>query len=249
MAALSLVAGVTMGATKLISVGGKVAKAAKTVAAAGNLVSNTATFAMCAVQTVKTGSAMYRKYHEEGISFNGETAMEMLAIGLNAAGMVMSGKGIAESGNRLSKAVKESGVTNKIAGKVKSAVVAVKNDNRGIVDFEAPIFGSGNGSNTKIKINEKNAGHIFRNAEGHFVEDTAQNRVLLEHAANDKGNFLGLDKYGNEWYAEILDDESQVWVQVRNGEIRNGGVNNPAKTYNSETGLSNPNRPTQGGKK
>ena len=75
--------------------------------------------------------------------------MELLTIGLNAAGMVMSGKGMVESGNKLCKTVKESGVTHKIAGKVKQTATAIKNDNRGIVDFDAPVLGrkSGNNSN------------------------------------------------------------------------------------------------------
>ena len=105
------------------------------------------------------------------------------------------------------------------------------------------------GSKNSIKISEQNVAHIFRNAEGHFVKDTVQNRALLEHVANKQKNFLGVDKYGNEWYAEVMDDGRQVWVQVRNGEIRNGGVNNPPKTYNSKTGLSRQNKPNQGGKK
>lgn len=127
-------------------------------------------------------------------------------------------------------------------GKIEDVIVKDAGETSGNSAGEA-------GSKTQIKINEDNVGHIFRDAEGHFLEDIAQNRVLLEHAANDKRNFLGLDKYGNEWYAEILDDGRQIWVQVRNGEIRNGGVNNPPKVYNSKTGLSNPNKPVQGGKK
>jgi len=66
---------------------------------------------------------------------------------------------------------------------------------------------------------------------------------------NNKKNFLGLDTRGNEWYAEILENGQQVWAQVRNGEIRNGGINNFPKTYNSKTGLSSPNKPKGGNKK
>ena len=104
-------------------------------------------------------------------------------------------------------------------------------------------------SKNKIKIYEKNVTHIFRNSEGHFTEDTPQNRKLLEDVANNKKNFLGLDMRGTEWYAETLNDGKQIWIQVRNGEIRNGGINNSPKIYNSKTGLSSPNKPKGGNKK
>ena len=156
--------------------------------------------------------------------------------------MGMAGKSLAKDGKAL-KAVSQGNVN------VKPAAVS----NRTIIDppykMDLQKFAKKNESNTPIKINEKNIGHIFRDEEGHFQKDTAKNRALIEHVVNEKINFLGLDKYGNEWYAEILDDGKQIWAQVRNGQIRNGGVNNLPKTYNSETGLSNPNKPTQGGKK
>ena len=115
MAALSLVAGVTLGASKIVSMGGKLAGHAKSIETIGRLVSNTASFAICAEQTVSSSAAMWNKYHEKGAKLSGETALEILGIGLNVAGMAASGKGIVESGNRLGKMVKEGGTTNKMS--------------------------------------------------------------------------------------------------------------------------------------
>ena len=115
MAALSLVAGVTLGASKIVSMGGKLAGHAKSIETIGRLVSNTASFAICAEQTVSSSAAMWNKYHENGAKLSGETALEILGIGLNVAGMAASGKGIVESGNRLGKMVKEGGTTNKMS--------------------------------------------------------------------------------------------------------------------------------------
>ena len=132
MAALSLVAGVTLGASKIVSMGGKLAGHAKSIETIGRLVSNTASFAICAEQTVSSSAAMWNKYHEKGAKLSGETALEILGIGLNVAGMAASGKGIVESGNRLGKMVKEGGTTNKMSkGISKSGSTSVAKPNHG----------------------------------------------------------------------------------------------------------------------
>ncbi len=97
-------------------------------------------------------------------------------------------------------------------------------------------------SDNDITINEDKAGHIFRDSDGHFNSDTPENRDVLEDVSNSSENHLGADKYGNEWYGKTRSDGSQVWTQVRNGKIVNGGVNDVPKVFNDKTGLSNPSR-------
>ncbi len=92
----------------------------------------------------------------------------------------------------------------------------------------------------EVKIFEKNSDHIFRDEEGHFKNDTLENRNLLLKTASDKANYLGTDEFGNEWYGKVTDDGKQIWAQVRNGEIRNGELNETPKSFDSETSLSNP---------
>ncbi len=90
----------------------------------------------------------------------------------------------------------------------------------------------------QITIYEKNVQHIFREAEIHFKIDTLENRKLLIETANNEENLLGTSKYNSQWYSKLTENGKQIWVEVRNGEIRNGGINDAPKTFNSETGLS-----------
>ena len=93
----------------------------------------------------------------------------------------------------------------------------------------------GKGTN-KIPDNNSVTRHIFRDAEGH-IPDTPENRTLLENVANNAENFRGTDKYGNEWYTKILEDGREVWVESRNGNIFDGGINETPKPWNPNTGL------------
>ena len=99
--------------------------------------------------------------------------------------------------------------------------------------------GEADSKKNKIPDNDSTTGHIFRDAEGH-IPDTPENRALLEEVANDSANFRGTDKYGNEWYTKTQSDGSQVWVESRNGNIFEGGVNNTPKPWNPDTGLKKP---------
>lgn len=74
------------------------------------------------------------------------------------------------------------------------------------------------------KIDEKRIRHIFRAAKGH-LPDTLTNRILLEAVANDPSAYVGPNRFGNEVYARQLADGRQVWVEVREGVIVNGGAN------------------------
>ena len=102
-----------------------------------------------------------------------------------------------------------------------------------------PNKGESDSKKNKIPDNDSTTGHIFRDAEGH-IPDTPENRALLEEVANDSANFRGTDKYGNEWYTKTQSDGSQVWVESRNGNIFEGGVNNTPKPWNPDTGLKKP---------
>jgi hypothetical protein len=78
-----------------------------------------------------------------------------------------------------------------------------------------------------ITIDESRATHIFRNARGHFREDTPVNHRTLIEVATRAEHFLGADRFGNHWFADTRSDGIQVWVHVRDGKITNGGINAP----------------------
>lgn len=102
--------------------------------------------------------------------------------------------------------------------------------------------GKGTGAAESFALNENRATKIFGTREGH-LPDTSSNRELLVNVANDPVTTLGADKFGNVWSAKTLPDGSQVWVQTRNGQVWNGGINNPPKSFDPNTGLASPVRP------
>ena len=57
-------------------------------------------------------------------------------------------------------------------------------------------------------------------------------------------NYLGRDKYGNDWFAGNKGG-NQIWVQSRNGKITNAGQNSAGnfKSFNPQTGLKSPTIP------
>jgi hypothetical protein len=95
----------------------------------------------------------------------------------------------------------------------------------------------------RLTTNESQLKHMFRNSEGHFPVNTAVNRGIIESAAGNTKNFLGVDSHGTNWYAETLPDGTQAWAKVRNGVITEGGFNQVPKTFNPQTGLSSPVKP------
>ncbi len=80
-----------------------------------------------------------------------------------------------------------------------------------------------------ITIDETRLRHIFRDAVGHFQEDTPANRLALIEMANEESNFLGTDAFGNDWFAGVRADGTQLWTRVRDGKITNGGINKPPR--------------------
>lgn len=62
---------------------------------------------------------------------------------------------------------------------------------------------------------------------------------MLIDLANDKSKFVGSDKYGNSWNAEIMRDGSQNWVRYQGGIINEGGRNTTPRPRHDETGYNN----------
>ena len=86
-----------------------------------------------------------------------------------------------------------------------------------------------------VTIDGSRVSHIFRVAEGHFSEDTPENRQALMDVANDPANALGVDQFGNTWAAKNLTDGTEVWVQFRGGRITNGGINVRPRSFTPST--------------
>ena len=80
--------------------------------------------------------------------------------------------------------------------------------------------------------------HIFRADDGHLT-DTPENRTRLLQLAQDSQYRLGVDIHGNIWHAKLLEDGSQLWVEYRDGVIREGGLNLIPHEWDDETGLNN----------
>lgn len=130
--------------------------------------------------------------------------------------------------------------TNNLNSKSISDRVYIKKTTGYALPFNEKGMGSATGNKT-IKLPEKisQLKHIFRKKAGH-IDDTPENRSLLETVANNKENYVGTDSYGTQWYSKTQADGSQVWVRVRNNTIQNGGINNPPKTWNPSTGYNKP---------
>jgi hypothetical protein len=89
------------------------------------------------------------------------------------------------------------------------------------IDAIRGAVGAGEG----IDIAEGQAGHIFRDAPGHLADDTAANRELLQQTAGNPDNYVGTDSNGVATYRQNLPNGTQVWAEVKGGQITNGGVN------------------------
>lgn len=79
--------------------------------------------------------------------------------------------------------------------------------------------------------------HIFRKEAGH-VEDTPENRKMLQELANDPGHHIGKDMWGNEWHVRNNENGTQDWVRHRNMIINEGGRNMTQKKWSERTGLN-----------
>jgi len=66
--------------------------------------------------------------------------------------------------------------------------------------------------------------HIFRDAPGHYAEDTPENRAQIQMAIN-QADFSHVDQFGNSIYGGLNSNGTQTWVSVQGGTIQNAGVN------------------------
>ncbi len=71
---------------------------------------------------------------------------------------------------------------------------------------------------------------------------TPEHRQMLEELIADQTTFLG-NVGGNQWYARLLLDGRQLWVMVRGGEIKCGGIRKTPKPFNPRMGLTSPDDP------
>ncbi|MFT0734905.1 hemagglutinin [Ralstonia wenshanensis] len=99
--------------------------------------------------------------------------------------------------------------------------------------------GSGNTSTNGATLpsNPSQLDHIFRDDVGHLANTPGNQQALLS-LVNDSANSLGTDRFGNQWFAKLLPDGSQLWGSVRNGVIQNGGLNETPRPFNPASGLS-----------
>ena len=101
------------------------------------------------------------------------------------------------------------------------------------------LLEDGNSLKTAIRFFDKNIRHIFRKALGHFWYDTLQNRKILLDTAADMKNFRTTDENGNHCFEKILSTGQQIWVEVRDQCIRNGGINDVVRNVDPIKGFRN----------
>ena len=73
--------------------------------------------------------------------------------------------------------------------------------------------------------------------------DSPEKQTQLEALVADKGNLLGWDMFGGEWYAQLLPDGRQLWANVYHGTIMYGGIHQTPKQFELPYGLSSPANP------
>ena len=87
--------------------------------------------------------------------------------------------------------------------------------------------------------NDSQIKHIFGERDGH-VPDSPANRDLILETCNNENNYVGTDRYGKRWYAQVMPDGRQVWVATRDGIIQDCGINDSARSFDSGEGFCQP---------
>ena len=74
--------------------------------------------------------------------------------------------------------------------------------------------------------------HIFNKNNGHFKEDTPQNRAAILKVTSNPHNITGRDAHGKTYYTQTLPCGRQVWAWVeRDGKIKSAGCNDRPKKW------------------
>ncbi len=180
---------------------------------------------------------------------NAARAFAMLAavaIGNTAPGLAAQVPKLPGAGQAAAQAETQVGIRLVAVGEIETVAVNAESVTivlaPGAVAMTAPGPGGDGTPKKESVIPEGRAKHIFRTAPGH-LPDSPTNRRLLQELTADESARLGTDQFGNEWFARTNPEGTQLWVQVRHGEIINGGLNQVPRNYNSQMGLSAPSRP------
>ena len=99
----------------------------------------------------------------------------------------------------------------------------------------------------KVTENNKNDTDVSNDADkttdtndeviNNSQDQTEQRIKIFEDVVNDVQCYLGKCKWGTEWYQKTLDNGKQIWVEVYKNTIREAGINDEPKAYNSKIGL------------
>jgi RHS repeat-associated protein len=124
-------------------------------------------------------------------------------------------------------------------GWVRRKTGSTDSDEESLKESEAYRVGTGGGAALSVvlpggqmrgALNASRLGHIFRSAAGHVNPRTlaTQERYLrvFEKVASNPANFR-YSRQGNDFFTQTFRNGKQVWVELRNGQIRNAGVNLP----------------------
>ena len=206
----------------------KYTNTAETLINASHLMSNAASFGMCADAMMATGFSMYDKYYIQGQSADSNTKWEVLSLGMSALGCVISGRGISKSTKSMSNMLQQEGFTNALKGEVMEMASIFKSkmpelNNKGFVNLdELAKIGKGgkSGSSSKIRVdsydNMKNDPNVT--GQAHHL---SQNAVFKN--AIPQGDGLCVELEGNAFseigspHYEAHRSLERFWNQYRTG--------------------------------
>ncbi|MBP3351687.1 MAG: hypothetical protein J6L65_04700, partial [Lachnospiraceae bacterium] len=213
----------------------KYTNTAETLINASHLMSNAASFGMCADAMMATGFSMYDKYYIQGQSADSNTKWEVLSLGMSALGCVISGRGISKSTKSMSNMLQQEGFTNALKGEVMEMASIFKSkmpelNNKGFVNLdELAKIGKGgkSGSPSKTVYRGDRASvvpeDVFQNG---FSPKGTHNDALLHTKSNaTAGNFvstsgdmsIATDFGGKNGYVYVIQTDNYVDINATYG--------------------------------